>query len=262
MLIHTMDIRQYTTSSMILTQDNIEHQKSLPVLSVVQSIEGSYEIGIDANAKKSTGKMGAFIAPSSKMQHITHHLEPDTGIFRAHWIFLDVLVNQQFRLDDVYEFPLLLPEQFNQTLYILLKSIASTDNLCSNLSDIYKLIGILLDIGTPKPTINHFVAEVELYINQHYKEKITDDQLCAQFLISKPTLYRKFQYYFHMSPANYINSIRLSKSIILLENTDLPLYSICDEIGIHDVFYYSKLFKQKYGLPPSLYQKQYRNNQI
>lgn len=254
--IHTIDIKQYSTSGSTLTESNIFHQKSLPLLSVVQSVEGSYGIGIDTKEQQQTGTMGAFIAPAEKMQYITHYTNPDTGVMQAHWIFLDVEVNRQYRLDDLFEFPILLPEKYQNALCDIIRKVIKDKNLCDNLSEIYKLVKILLEIGTPKEHINQFVHEIRLFVNQYYMEKISDDMLSKQLAMSKPTLYRKFKSYFHMTPANYINSIRLTKSIVLLENTNRTIYSICDAIGFSDAFYYSKLFKSKYGSSPSLYRKQ------
>ena len=62
-------------------------EKSLPVLSVVQAIEGSYQISLDGGPACSTGEMGAFIAPAETLQSITHHVNPQTGQMRAHWVF-------------------------------------------------------------------------------------------------------------------------------------------------------------------------------
>ena len=260
MIIQTIDVRQYSTADGIFTENGLYHQKSLPLLSVVQAIEGSYGISIGTQVQQFTGTMGAFIAPSRKMQYITHFLNPETANMRAQWIFLDIMINQQYRIDDLYDFPTLLPEKYQLSVYDIILNCTADKNICGNLSEIYKLIRILLDIGTEKEQLGQLAYEFIFFINQHYMEKITDDKLSKVFSISKPTLYRKFKTFFQMTPANYVNDVRLSKSIILLEGTDMTIASICEATGFSDVFYYSKLFKLKYGKSPSYYRKQYQSS--
>lgn len=255
MHIQTIDVRQYSASGFSITENNLYHQKSLPVLSVVQSTEGSYKIGIDTKKQVETGKMGTFIAPSGKMQYITHCVDRETGRMKAHWIFLDVIVNQQKRLDDLYDFPTLLDAEYRSPVNEIIENVQNSRILCDNLSEIYKLIKILLAIGTVKNDINEFESEMKKYISLHYMEKITDGQLSKQFAMSKPTLYRKFKSNMGMTPANYINDVRLTQSIILLETADMPINRICKSVGVDDVFYFSRLFKRKYGQSPALYRK-------
>lgn len=80
--------------------------KQLPYLSVVQSKVGSYGISLDGGAERFTGDGGFFIAPSVKLQKITHLLNKETDTFCARYIFLGVTVNRKYRLDDLYDFPL------------------------------------------------------------------------------------------------------------------------------------------------------------
>jgi AraC-like DNA-binding protein len=259
MTIQTIDVRQHSASGGTFTENGLYHQKSLPLLSVVQAIEGSYGIGIDTKVQQSTGAMGAFIAPSRKMQYITHFINAKTGIMRAQWIFIDIIINQQYRIDDLYDFPTLLPKNYQSSIHDIIQNCNKEKDLCANLSEIYKLIGILLELGTEKEQMCQLAHEIIFYINQHYMEKLTDDRLAKEFAVSVPTLYRKFKAYFQRTPANYINDTRLSKSIVLLETTSMSVSAICEAVGIIDIFYYSKLFKLKYGESPSSYRKRYQS---
>ena len=73
--------------------------------------------------------------------------------------------------------------------------------------------------------------------------------------MSVPTVFRKFKAGFGMTPANYINSVRLAQAAVMLEMTQKPAGSIGYEVGFEDVFYFSKLFKQKYGVAPTMYRE-------
>ncbi len=257
MIIHTIDIRNYTTSHLRCLDNGLFHQKSLPFLSIVQALEGSYCIGIDSPKQQlNTGAYGAFIAPADKMQYITHYVDPTTEVMRAQWIFLDVIINGLYRLDDVYDFPVLLPAHYNLKVCELISEIENNNNLCDNLSDTYKLIKILLTIASTKEKIDPQINGLRQFINQNYDKKLTPKQLAHSFNISVSTLFRIFNKHFGITPANYINSVRLSHAAMLLETNDDTIGDIGTTVGIDDPFYFSKLFKEKYGISPMGYRKQ------
>ena len=85
--------------------EGVRHIKVLPYLSIVQSLEGSYEIALGNGAPQQPGDGGFFIAPSNIQQTITHHVNEATQKMSCRWIFLDVEVNKAFMLDRLYQFP-------------------------------------------------------------------------------------------------------------------------------------------------------------
>ena len=258
--IRAIDIKQYhATADVVVTEDGLFHKKSLPVLSVVQSVEGSYAIGIDTEQQVQTGDMGAFIAPPEKLQYITHCVDSVTKVMRAQWIFMDVIINGYYNINDLFEFPVILPRQYQKNVYEIIKSVAINSNICDNLSDIYQLVKILVEISKPKTAKSAaelLKNEIESYIYNHCSEKITANQIAAQFSLSVPNVFRKFRLFFNKSPANFINDVRLTRAAFILETTDMPMSEICRTIGFEDSFYFSKLYKIKYNVSPSIYRQQ------
>ena len=59
--------------------DNTQHIKVLPYLSIVQSVEGSYDIALGNAATMQTGEGGFFVAPSEIQQTIVHHTNKKSG---------------------------------------------------------------------------------------------------------------------------------------------------------------------------------------
>lgn len=258
MEIKTIEIKEYSTAKLCIRESGIHHKKSLPMLSVVQALEGSYGIGIDTPSEQQTGALGAFIAPSDKTQYITHTTDPLSGQMRAHWIFLDVTVNSFTRFDDLFDFPVLLPPEYQEAVCQIIRNVSENRSLCADLSEIYKLIDILLQIGWQKKPVDNLLSDIKLHVNKNYREKITAEQMALHFGVSVPTLFRKFQQFFQCSPANYVNGIRLQKASVLLETTGRQIGDISEAVGFHDVFYFSRIFKNKYDVSPS----QYRSNFI
>ena len=84
---------------------NVKHVKVLPWLSVVQSVEGSYDITLGTGRKEQTGDGGFFIAPSGVQQTIVHHVNSESGRMKSRWLFIDVEINNAYKLDSLYKFP-------------------------------------------------------------------------------------------------------------------------------------------------------------
>ena len=260
MIIKSIDVKYYHADSLYSACEGLKHTKILPFLSVVQSCEGSYDVILNNSEPFHTEKGGIFIAPSTVVQNPTHHVDPDTGFMKAHWVFLDVLINETYRLDHLFHFPVILSEIYQQKVKTLLSNLQLKQGLCLDLSYIYQLLDILLQIAVPKNKTNEFTQNSISYINQHYSEKIDITDLAIYLNLSPSSVFRKFKQEFHKTPANYINEIRLSHASVLLETESSPIANIASTVGFDDVFYFSKLFKKKFGISPSVYRNKLRIN--
>ena len=73
----------------------------------------------------------------------------------------------------------------------------------------------------------------------------------------RSSFYRKVNGLTGLTPNNYIRRIRMEKSKELLENSNFTISEIAYKTGFSSAFYFSKLFKEYYGMPPS----QFRNGE-
>ena len=256
MEIKTINIQYFATSSMEMKQDGLVHVKHLPYLSIVQATEGYYEIGIDTETPVSLKEMGGFIAPAYRVQHITHHMNPSTKRMKAHWIFLDIVVNQRYHLDEIYRFPVSIPDPYCSDVCRIIEKITQMSEICLKLSEIYQLIQILLEISFPADITDDLAFKISQYIRRNLSEKLSPGLLAQEFHISPSTLFRLFHQNFGASPSNYVNSVRLTNAMGLLETTELPISVISERLGFYDQPAFSRLFKQKYGVSPLQYRKQ------
>lgn len=93
------------------------------------------------------------------------------------------------------------------------------------------------------------------YIREHYSERISVADLCRIFHYSRPSLFLHFKNELNQGITSYINDLRLEKSKTLL--AEHPVKEVAAMVGIEDPNYFSRLFRKKYGVPPSAYaQKQ------
>ena len=241
-----------------MDMEGLHHVKSLPYLSVVQSVEGSYDIQIERGPLFQTGDGGFFVAASQVTQNILHHSNPATHRMHNRWIFLDVVVNRKYRLDMLYRFPTLLPPAERAEMQALFDELfAKSGDVCARYSLYYRVIGVLLRVATP---IEYADKDVPLfsvikYIEKNYKQKITVPELAKLVRLSESGFYLAFQRVFQTSPIAYLNHYRLTLASYSLRTTDKTIAQIAEEVGFSDQLYFSKLFRRVFYVSPRAYRK-------
>ena len=240
--------------------ENVKHIKVLPYLSIVQSVEGSYEIALGNGAWTQTQDGGFFIAPAGVQQSIVHHVNQTSGKITCRWIFIDVEINKAFSLDSLYTFPVVVKDSRKDELNILFDRIFATNDIWKNYSDCYKLLGVLLKMAKPK-TGEHQqgVQRALAYIMEHYAEQIAVKTLADISNMSEPNFYAVFKKTVGDSPIAYLNHYRLSVGADFLTQTDKTINEISYSVGINNPLYFSKLFKKTYGMSPKKYRAVYQS---
>lgn len=230
--------------------------KQLPYLSVVQSKVGSYGVSLDGGAERFTGDGGFFIAPSVKLQKITHLLNKETDTFCARYIFLGVTVNRKYRLDDLYDFPAVADRETALLFDRDFDEFEKAADICEKMRAVYSVIGHLLKIADEKKEVqNADVYRLLRYIWDNYMNDISVGSLADIMKMSESGLYACFKRTLGTTPAKYINDYRLSVACGLLLRTDDSVKCIAEKVGIPDQFYFSRLFSARYGASPARYRK-------
>jgi AraC-like DNA-binding protein/mannose-6-phosphate isomerase-like protein (cupin superfamily) len=97
------------------------------------------------------------------------------------------------------------------------------------------------------------------YIQQHYKEKITLDEVAAAGKVCKSNCCSIFQKYLKQTPVSYITHYRLKQSIDLMISSDMTITEISYETGFSGASYYTETFRRYFGTSPSEYRKGIQN---
>ncbi len=93
------------------------------------------------------------------------------------------------------------------------------------------------------------------YIHAHLHEKITVEQLAALQRLNVDYFSRQFQHQLGIRPILYITNKRLERAQVLITTTSLSLQEIAEQVGVSDIYYFSRLFKRRFGMPPARYRK-------
>lgn len=93
------------------------------------------------------------------------------------------------------------------------------------------------------------------YIDTHYQENITLDQLAEVCHVSKYHLAHVFTEEYGISPINYLISKRLTEAEHLLSTTDFSLSLISNTTGFSSPSYFAQIFKKQKGMSPTEFRK-------
>lgn len=88
------------------------------------------------------------------------------------------------------------------------------------------------------------------YIRYQYKTDITITDVANHSGIGERYLRKLFAQHLNLSPLDYLNQIRVNKSIELLRNTEMSIKEICFACGFNSPQYFSRVFKQQMGMTP------------
>lgn len=88
------------------------------------------------------------------------------------------------------------------------------------------------------------------FIRFNYHKDISINDVAIQADISERYLRSLFSQYLNISPLDYLNQIRINKSIELLRNTELSVKEVCFQCGFQSPQYFSRIFKQQTGISP------------
>lgn len=101
---------------------------------------------------------------------------------------------------------------------------------------------------------------VRRYIDEHFKENITLDQLAELAHINKYYLVHAFRKAYDTSPISYQISRRIQESRFLLESSDHSLSQIARILGFSSPSYFSQSFRRSEGMSPLEYRKRCRRD--
>ena len=117
--------------------------------------------------------------------------------------------------------------------------------------------GLSLPSETSAVSTNRQCAAVRRYIDLHFKEALTLEQLAEEGHMNKFYLSHAFKREYGVSPINYMISRRIEESKCLLAETDLSLSQIAQLLGFSSLSYFSQVFHRTQSISP----KEYRQRQ-
>ncbi len=98
----------------------------------------------------------------------------------------------------------------------------------------------------------NIVNTILQYLSQNYMKQISLYRIAHNMYLSPVYISKIFKEETGESPINHLIRIRLTKASELLSAGNMPIKAVARNVGYEDAYYFSKLYKKYYGIPPSV----------
>ena len=138
------------------------------------------------------------------------------------------------------------------------------EDICQAYMEIL-IIRLMRSIALAVPTAPQMVsgnrqcAAVKRYIDLHFKEPLTLEQLAEEAHMNKYYLSHAFKREYGVSPINYMITRRIEESKYLLAETDLSMSQISQLLGFSSLSYFSQVFRRSQNISPMEYRQTTRS---
>lgn len=99
------------------------------------------------------------------------------------------------------------------------------------------------------------VVKAIKYIKRHLSAQLTVSEIAEHVFVSNSTLSKRFKAELSKPVGEYINDTIMFEAGQLLLKTNLSILAISEKYGFSDQFYFSRRFKEKFGVAPMKYRK-------
>jgi AraC-like DNA-binding protein len=99
--------------------------------------------------------------------------------------------------------------------------------------------------------------KVEACIKRNYQKEVTNGSLSEELHFHPNYIVRCMKAIYGCTPMEYLVNYRLEQAKLLLLKTDGSIAHIAEEVGFHYTPYFSRCFKERQGISPLQYRKQY-----
>ncbi len=135
------------------------------------------------------------------------------------------------------------------------KSIASSIAIKEQ---VYGIILSLLEKNNITPEVIEFSQCVQSaieFINNNLNKKIELSDVSGHSFVSRSTLTGKFKKELGITVQDYIQRQKMFLAEQMLKNTNMTVAQISERLGYSEQFYFSRCFKQSFGISPREYKK-------
>lgn len=203
--------------------------------------EGAY-ICIDFHPNLISGFMGSIIHTKYVSPYIKTESHPYC-VLKSEPFWQQNILNQLFKIYAAYN---QRKDGYELEIQIMLLQIWQI------LVNHFFLISSLTDSSIWNPRIKKMIE----FINNHYMDNFSLEELASEINLSKSACCREFKKYVKCTIFEYLLDYRLMKSTKLLLTTNDSITSIAYQCGFGSTSYFIEKFKKKSGLSPLVFRKE------
>ena len=198
-----------------------------------------------------------------------YHQSNSNDPWELSWVhFQGATTPEYYHFFSGFSAPAFLPASFGelQDKFSSLLDVNKESNLSAEIASsrlIMDILSIILqEITKPKESASPTqmnLEKVRSYLDEHYTEKFSLDDLAEEFFISKFHLSREFKTMYGITLNHYVIAKRITLAKRLLRFSPYTLEEIAQECGFYDASYFNKQFKKSEGISAADFRKKWIN---
>ncbi|WP_417506404.1 AraC family transcriptional regulator [Marinomonas gallaica] len=106
----------------------------------------------------------------------------------------------------------------------------------------------------PETRRQRLLDQAKEYLQEHYQEEVSLDDLCQVACMSKYHFLRSFKAYTGMTPHQYWLNVRIHRGKQALR-AGVSVMNVVDQLGFNDLSHFNRRFKPVFGMTPRQYQR-------
>ncbi len=167
----------------------------------------------------------------------------------------EVFVKENFDLRDAVQLlnhAFLLAGEKNSGVFwdtdSLLSEFTYFRNACGFLSNLFEKGKCAVSEG-----VNEGFRHLLDYVNQHYTDPLSLSTLAAEYYLNFSYTSSLFKKTTGQTFSDYLTELRMKRAKELLADPSASISEVSTQCGYEDSYYFSKVFKKRYGVTPSAY---------
>lgn len=104
------------------------------------------------------------------------------------------------------------------------------------------------------------MQELKNYIDLHYAENLSLERLSEQFYLQPNTISKNFRKYFGKNINSYINAVRVSNAVRILEQREIRITDLAEEVGYSSINTFLRQFREKMNISPLQYKMNFEKS--
>ena len=235
------DVREYIKDSLVDHYHILEAENGRLALDIIRENEPDIIVS-------------DIMMPEMDGLELTHTLKTDLKTCHIPIILLTAKASQEQKLEGLEEgADSYIPKPFNSRhLQIRVKKLLE---LRKKMQERYK--GQLLVAEDDKDLSRldrRFLNKISQIVEEHRdKEEFSVEELSLLLGLSRVHVYRKIKKLTGMSVSEFVRSVKLKLSLNLIKNSGKTMAEIAYEVGFSSPSYFTKCFKDQFGMSPSEY---------
>lgn len=118
-----------------------------------------------------------------------------------------------------------------------------------------RIIRKIDDTGGQGSSVSCIIRTAKTYIDEHYSQKISLEDVAGHAYISPNYLSSLFKKEMGINFIEYVTEVRLREAKKLLDDVKYSMVDVAQMVGYKDVGHFCNVFLKKYGISPTAYRK-------